>query len=47
MPMPVMPIAKNGHCPTGYSVSGNMCVPKSGAKAAIAKNGHCPTGYSA
>ena len=47
MPMPVMPIAKNGGCPSGYSAQGNMCVPRAGAKAAFAKNGGCPSGYSA
>ena len=45
--MQVMPIAKNGTCPTGYSAQGNMCVPNANAKPAIPKNGTCPTGWSA
>ena len=37
MSMPVVPIAKNGNCPSGYRSSGNMCIPNAGAKPAIAK----------
>ena len=44
--MPIVPLLKNGNCPTGYLQQGNMCVPTSSAKPAIAKNGNCPTGYS-
>jgi hypothetical protein len=46
MSMPVMPIPKNGACPSGYTTQGNMCVPLANAKPAIAKNGPCPAGYS-
>ena len=46
MPMPVMPIAKNGGCPSGYYASGNYCVANSAnAKIVIPKSGSCPSGY--
>ena len=48
MPMPVMPIAKNGGCPSGYSAQGNYCVARTdNAKMVIPKSGGCPSGYSA
>ena len=41
------PLIRNGSCPSGYSSSGNYCVPySSSAKPALAKNGSCPSGYS-
>jgi len=41
------PLARDGSCPSGYSASGNYCVPGSSARFAIARNGSCPSGYSA
>jgi len=51
MPMPIMPISKkgiSGGCPSGYQASGDMCIPKSGATAAILKQGNqgCPSGWN-
>ena len=46
MPMPVMPIEKNGPCPSGYRQSGNYCVANdSNPKTVIPKTGSCPSGY--
>ena len=42
------PIVRVGkHCPSGYGVSGEYCVPRSGSngKTAIVKKGACPSGY--
>lgn len=47
MSMPIMPVAKNGACPSGYHAEGNMCVPSANAKPVIAKNGPCPSGWHA
>ena len=45
--MPVVPIPKNGNCPSGYSPSGNYCVAQSkDAKMVMPKSGSCPSGYS-
>lgn len=41
-----MPVPKDGPCPSGYSSSGNFCVPQSDAGIAIPKNGPCPPGFS-
>jgi hypothetical protein len=39
-------LARDGSCPSGYSSSGNYCVPGSGARFALARNGgSCPSGY--
>jgi hypothetical protein len=46
MSMPVMPIPRNGTCPSGYSPHGEMCVPRPGSKPVILKNGNCPPGWS-
>ena len=48
MPAQAMPIAKiGGSCPPGYSQQGNMCVPRSGAKATHVKvGGACAPGYA-
>ena len=43
---PAQTIEKVESCPSGYSSSGNYCVPASSAKYAILKNGSCPSGYS-
>lgn len=40
------PVIKDGSCPSGYSQSGNYCMPGSNARFAIAKSGSCPSGYS-
>ena len=47
MSMPIMPVAKNGACPSGYHAEGNMCVPSANAKPVIAKDGPCPSGWHA
>ncbi|MFN8773920.1 MAG: hypothetical protein ACK52M_11305 [bacterium] len=39
-------LPKTGSCPSGYSTSGNYCVPGSGARFALPKVGSCPSGYS-
>jgi hypothetical protein len=44
-PAPVA-LPKTGTCPSGYSTSGNYCVPGSGARFAVPKVGTCPSGYS-
>ncbi len=44
---PAQPLERDGSCPTGYSASGNYCVPGNSARFAIERNGSCPTGYSA
>ena len=46
MSMPVMPLPKNGPCPSGYNTHGNYCVPQSSAKPAILKNGPCPSSWN-
>lgn len=45
MTMPVLPIPRNGTCPSGYAPQGNMCVPRAGARPAIPKIGTCPPGW--
>jgi hypothetical protein len=39
-------VPKVGSCPSGYSGSGNDCVPRSGAGYAMFKEGSCPSGYT-
>lgn len=39
------PIAKLGSCPSGYLTSGDYCVPRTDARAAVEKRGSCPPGY--
>ena len=43
---PAQPLARNGSCPSGYSSSGNYCVPGSNARFAVSRNGSCPSGYA-
>ena len=39
-------LVRDGSCPSGFSSSGNYCVPGSGARFALARNGgSCPSGY--
>lgn len=39
-------LVRDGSCPSGYSSSGNYCVPGSGAHFALPRNGgSCPSGY--
>lgn len=40
------PLLKQGSCPSGYSQSGNYCMPGSNARFALPKSGSCPSGYS-
>lgn len=41
----LLPIAKEGSCPSGYTSSGYYCVPGVSATYAIKKIGGCPSGY--
>lgn len=41
------PLVKDGSCPSGYSASGNYCVPDKKARFALPKSGACPSGYFA
>ena len=43
---PAQPLERNGSCPSGYSSSGEYCVPNKDARFAIARDGSCPSGYS-
>ena len=40
------PVVKAGSCPSGYSTSGQYCVPGRNARPALPKIGSCPSGYS-
>ncbi len=40
------PVIKTGSCPSGYSTSGQYCVPGRNARPALPKIGSCPSGYS-
>ena len=42
---PPQPVARDGGCPTGYSSSGQYCVPGSNARYALPRTGSCPSGY--
>ena len=44
--MLAFPVVKIGSCPSGYTTSGQYCVPGSKARVAIEKQGGCPSGYS-
>ena len=41
-----LPVVKIGNCPSGYSTSGQYCVPGKQARFAVEKRGSCPSGYS-
>lgn len=41
-----IPLVKLGNCPSGYSTSGEYCVPGKQARFALEKRGACPSGYS-
>ena len=44
--MPVIPILKNGACPSGWMQQGNYCVaPSQNPKTVFPKSGACPSGY--
>ncbi|WP_211354119.1 hypothetical protein [Thiohalocapsa marina] len=40
-----LPLVKLGTCPSGYSTSGEYCVPGKQARFALEKRGTCPSGY--
>jgi|GEM_PF-3397325 len=39
------PVVKRGTCPSGYSTSGQYCIPGPRARLALEKRGRCPSGY--
>lgn len=39
------PMAKRGNCPTGYTTSGEYCIPGPQARLALERRGQCPIGY--
>ncbi len=39
-------LIKIGNCPSGYSTSGQYCVPGRQARFALEKSGPCPSGYA-
>ena len=43
---PAQPLERDGACPSGYSSSGEYCVPNRTGRFAIGRNGSCPSGYS-
>ena len=44
--VPAQPVIRDGSCPSGYSSSGNYCVPGSSARYALPRSGSsCPSGY--
>jgi hypothetical protein len=45
--MTPQPVVKLGNCPSGYSSSGQYCVPGPRARLALEKRGQCPSGYAA
>ena len=44
--MVAQPVVKIGHCPSGYSTSGQYCLPGRQARLALEKRGQCPSGYT-
>ena len=47
MTMHVMPVPKNGSCPSGYYSDSTTCMPYGNAKPAIVKIRFCPSGWHA
>jgi hypothetical protein len=43
--MTPQPMIKLGTCPSGYSTSGQYCMPRPQARLALERRGQCPTGY--
>ena len=44
--MTPQPVVKIGSCPSGYSTSGQYCIPGQNARVALGKREQCPSGYS-
>ncbi|WP_020505945.1 hypothetical protein [Lamprocystis purpurea] len=43
--MTPQPVVKLGTCPSGYSTSGQYCIPGPRARLALEKRGRCPSAY--